>query len=49
MKDSLRLAQSISWQPFEQIGFFGRFSRSFKADLEARKKRDSMSLFRVEK
>ena len=32
MKDGLRLAQSISRQAFDQIGFLGRFSRLSRAD-----------------
>jgi hypothetical protein len=41
MKEGLRLAQSIFWQPFEQMGFFNEFSRLLQADSEARKKPDS--------
>lgn len=46
-KERLRLAQSILRQPFEQIGFLGRFSRLLKADSGACKKRDSRVLFSV--
>ncbi|MDD1531102.1 hypothetical protein C7U92_11650 [Bradyrhizobium sp. WBOS7] len=38
MKAGQRLAQSMLPQPFEQIGFFGRFSSLQKADLGPCKK-----------
>lgn len=41
MKDRLRLAQSLSRQPFEQIGFFGQFSRLLEGNFRHCKKRDS--------
>jgi hypothetical protein len=45
MKDRLRLAQSISRRPFEQIGFFSEFSRLLKGDFWRCKKRDSSPCF----
>jgi hypothetical protein len=44
-KDGLRLAQSILWQPIEQIGFLGEFSRLLKADSRACEKADSKARF----
>ena len=41
MKARLRLAQSMLPQPFEEIGFFGEFSRFLEADFGAREKLDS--------
>jgi hypothetical protein len=40
MKKALRLAQSQERQPFEQMGFFDRFSSRPRADLACRKKLD---------
>jgi hypothetical protein len=45
MKDRLRLAQSILWQPFDEIGIFCRFSRLSKADSGACEKGDSRPCF----
>jgi hypothetical protein len=44
-KDGLRLAQSILWQPFDQIGFFGLISRLSKADSGLPEKPDSRPRF----
>lgn len=48
MKDRLRLAQSISRQPFEQIGFLGRFSRLLEGGFRHCKKRDSRARWGLE-
>ena len=45
MKEGLRLAQSMPSQPFEQIGFLGKFSRLLEADFEPREKPDSRPRF----